>query len=100
IEDQKKKIEIQKKEVEEKKILLEKEKEKVEQLLHNILPEETAKELREVGSTSARAYNRVSIMFTDFVGFTKIAEKMSPIDLLNRLDLFFSKFDEIIEKWN
>ena len=100
IEDQKKKIEIQKKEVEEKKMLLEKEKEKVEQLLHNILPEETAKELREGGSTSARAYNRVSVMFTDFVGFTKIAEKMSPIDLLNRLDLFFSKFDEIIEKWN
>jgi len=100
IEDQKKKIELQKKEVEEKKFLLEKEKEKVERLLHNILPEETAKELREGGSTSARAYNRVSVMFTDFVGFTKIAEKMSPIDLLNRLDLFFSKFDEIVEKWS
>jgi class 3 adenylate cyclase/ligand-binding sensor domain-containing protein/predicted metal-dependent HD superfamily phosphohydrolase len=100
IEDQKKKIELQKKEVEEKKLLLEQEKEKVEQLLHNMLPEETARELRDVGSTKARGYNRVSVMFTDFVGFTKIAATMKPIDLLDRLDFFFSKFDEIIEKWN
>ncbi len=100
IEEQKKKIEQQKREVEEKKQLLEQEKEKVEKLLHNILPEDTVKELSEVGSTSARAYNRVSVMFTDFVGFTKIANQMPPIDLLKRLDLFFSKFDEIIEKWN
>jgi ligand-binding sensor domain-containing protein/class 3 adenylate cyclase len=100
IEEQKKKIEHQKKEVEEKKKLLEQEKDKVEKLLHNILPEETAKELSEGGSTSARNYNRVSVMFTDFVGFTKIADKMDPIDLLNRLDMFFTKFDEIIEKWN
>src|SRR5690606_13577476 len=98
--EQKKKIEQQKREVEEKKQLLEQEKEKVEKLLHNILPEDTVKELSEVGSTSARAYNRVSVMFTDFVGFTKIANQMPPIDLLKRLDLFFSKFDEIIEKWN
>jgi class 3 adenylate cyclase/ligand-binding sensor domain-containing protein/predicted metal-dependent HD superfamily phosphohydrolase len=100
IEEQNKKIQIQKEEVEEKKLLLEQEKEKVEKLLHNILPEETAKDLRDVGSTKARGYSSVSVMFTDFVGFTKIAEVLSPEDLLKRLDLFFSKFDEIIEKWS
>jgi hypothetical protein len=99
IEEQSKKIEFQKKEVEEKKRLLEIEKDKVEKLLHNILPEETAKELSE-GKASARGYNRVSVMFTDFVGFTKIAQNMTPIDLLNRLDMYFTKFDEIIEKWS
>ena len=39
-------------------------------------------------------------MFTDFSGFTKSAEKIEPIHLIDRLDMFFSRFDEIIEKWN
>lgn len=100
IEKQNQKIQRQKEKVEEQKKLLESEKEKVDRLLHNILPEETANDLKTAGTTSARAYSRVSVMFTDFVGFTKIAEHMPPIDLLNRLDMYFSKFDEIIEKWN
>ena len=39
-------------------------------------------------------------MFSDFVGFTKIAEKMKPSDLVNQLDIYFRKFDEIIVKNN
>ncbi len=100
IAEQNKQIEIQKREVEEKSLLLKEEKEKVEKLLHNILPEDTVRELSEMGSTRARAFKQVSVMFTDFSGFTKAAERIEPIDLIDRLDMFFSKFDEIIEKWN
>lgn len=97
---QNKEIELQKRAVEEKSNLLQVEKEKVEKLLLNILPEETVKELSEVGETRARAFDQVSVMFTDFVGFTTVAETIEPIDLIDRLDMFFSRFDEIIEKWN
>ena len=100
IAEQNKEIEIQKREVEEKSLLLKEEKEKVEKLLHNILPEDTVRELSELGTTKARAFKQVSVMFTDFSGFTKAAERIEPIDLIDRLDMFFSRFDEIIEKWN
>ena len=100
IQDQKKKVEIQKAKIEHQKELLEKEKEKVEQLLLNILPEGTAEELKKEGRSKARYYKNVSVLFTDFVGFSKIAEDMKPQDLVQKLDGYFSKFDEIIEKYD
>jgi class 3 adenylate cyclase/ligand-binding sensor domain-containing protein len=100
IAEQNKEIEIQKREVEQKSILLQQEKEKVEKLLLNILPEDTVKELSDSGTTRARAFSQVSVMFTDFAGFTTTAQEIEPIDLIDRLDMFFSRFDEIVEKWN
>lgn len=100
IEDQKKKVEIQKAKIEHQKELLEKEKEKVEQLLLNILPEGTAEELKKEGRSKARYYKNVSVLFTDFVGFSKLAEEMKPQELVQKLDSYFSKFDEIIEKYD
>ncbi len=96
IEKQKAMIEEKKDNLEEQKRLLEIEKEKTEKLLKNIIPESTFQEIKAKGKASARAYKTVSVLFTDFVGFTKIAEKMSPSELVNELDIYFSKFDEII----
>ncbi|MCG8576224.1 MAG: hypothetical protein MI810_15140 [Flavobacteriales bacterium] len=100
IQDQKQKVEIQKAKIEHQKELLENEKEKVEQLLLNILPEGTAEELKNKGRSKARYYRNVSVLFTDFVGFSKIAEDMKPQELVQQLDGYFSKFDEIIEKYD
>jgi class 3 adenylate cyclase len=91
---------FQKEQIESQKTLLEEEKNKVEKLLLNILPEETAEELKSKGKASARSYRQVSIMFTDFVGFTRIAETMRPSDLVAKLDAYFTSFDEIIAKYN
>ena len=91
--DKTKKIETQNK-------LLENEKGKVEKLLLNMLPQETVEELKTKGKASARHYRTASIMFTDFKGFTQIAEKIRPKDLVSELDYCFIKFDEIIEKYN
>jgi class 3 adenylate cyclase/ligand-binding sensor domain-containing protein len=77
---------------------LEREKEKSERLLNNILPKETASQLKKDGRSAARDFNKVSIMFTDFVGFSKIAEEMSAKDLVTILDMHFRKFDSIIER--
>ncbi len=100
IQDQKQKVEIQKAKIEHQKELLEKEKEKVEQLLLNILPVGTAEELKNKGRSKARYYKNVSVLFTDFVGFSKIAEDMKPQELVQQLDDYFSSFDEIIEKYD
>lgn len=100
IQDQKQKVEIQKAKIEHQNELLEKEKEKVEQLLLNILPVGTAEELKNKGRSKARYYKNVSVLFTDFVGFSKIAEEMKPQELVQQLDDYFSSFDGIIEKYD
>ncbi len=100
IEKQKELIEEKKNNLEEQKKLLEIEKEKTEKVLKNILPVSTYEEIKATGRASARAYSRVSVLFTDFVGFTKIAETMTPSQLVSELDIYFRKFDEIIVRNN
>lgn len=100
ISEQKKRVEIQKSKIEHQHQLLEKEKEKVDRILLNMLPEGTAEELKSEGRSKARYYKNVSILFTDFVGFSKIAEEMNPQELVQKLDSYFTKFDEIIEKYS
>lgn len=100
IEAQRKKIEEERNKVMEQQRLLEIEKEKTERLLKNVIPESTAEELKKKGRASARAYKMVSVLFTDFVGFTRISDKMNPSDLVKKLDIYFTKFDEIIVRNN
>lgn len=71
-----------------------------DKLLLNILPEETAAELKEKGSATSKYYEMVSVLFTDFKGFTKIAEKLTPQELVEELNLCFKEFDRITEKYN
>jgi class 3 adenylate cyclase/Tfp pilus assembly protein PilF len=75
-----------------------KEKKKSEELLLNILPEDTAKELKINGSVKAKKYESVTVFFSDFKGFTSYSEKLSPEDLVETVSFYFSKFDEIIYK--
>lgn len=75
------------------------EKKKSDQLLLNILPNETAEELKSSGKATVKHYDKVSVLFTDFVGFTKITEKISHEKLVRELDQHFRAFDEIMEKW-
>lgn len=76
-----------------------KEKQRSEELLLNILPEETAQELKEKGRAEAKHINHVTVLFTDFKGFTAMSEKLSPEELVNDLHLCFSLFDKICEKY-
>lgn len=77
---------------------VEAEREQSEKLLHNVLPATVAQELKERGSVEPVIYESVSVLFTDFVGFTSIAESMSPIELVEELDGCFTQFDEIIAR--
>ena len=81
------------------KQIIEEEKERSDALLLNILPEETALELKEKGKVKAKKYDSVTVLFTDFKGFTSYSEKLSPEALVETIDFYFSKFDAIIEKY-
>lgn len=70
-----------------------------EALLLNVLPKNIAQELKGCGEVKPVYHDCVSVMFTDFKGFTKIAEKMTPSDLVAELDYCFSGFDQIIETY-
>ncbi|MCB1176609.1 MAG: adenylate/guanylate cyclase domain-containing protein [Leptospiraceae bacterium] len=72
------------------------EKKKSESLLLNILPQMIADELKQYDSVKPSKYNSASVMFSDMAGFTKIAEMMSPEELVEELHFIFSAFDEIV----
>ncbi len=79
--------------------LLDSQKAQIETLLLNILPFEVAKELQDTGHAKPRYYESVSVLFTDFKGFTNIADSLSPQEVVTELDTFFIAFDEIMEKY-
>jgi class 3 adenylate cyclase/Tfp pilus assembly protein PilF len=81
------------------KNIIKKEKKRSDELLLNILPLETAEELKSTGTAKPKQFDLVTVLFTDFKGFTKIAEKMSADELVNELHLIFSEFDKIISKY-
>lgn len=79
-------------------IVIEEERKKSDKLLLNILPEETAQELKSTGKVKAKKFESVTVLFSDFVGFTHYAENLDPEILVKTVDFYFSKFDEIIER--
>ena len=75
------------------------EKRRSESLLLNILPAETAKELKQNGKVDAVKFDDVTVLFTDFVQFTKVAEQVEPEQLVKSIDFYFKGFDEITTKY-
>lgn len=86
------------KQVDERTQELKTEKQKTEDLLLNILPQEVAEELKNKGSSEAKNYDEVSVLFTDFVSFTQNSEKMGAERMLKELNDCFTAFDMIMEK--
>ena len=82
-------------ELERQRAQLADEKAKSEELLLNILPVETARELKATGRTRARRFEGVTVLFADIAGFTTAAAQMSPEELVGELDECFRAFDEI-----
>ncbi|MBX7139601.1 MAG: adenylate/guanylate cyclase domain-containing protein [Chitinophagales bacterium] len=81
-------------------LIIEKEKERSDKLLLNILPAETAEELKSTGTAEAKSFDEVTVMFTDFKNFTQASEKMSAKELVREINYIFSEFDKIISKHN
>jgi len=67
-------------------------------LLHNILPANVIRDLKESGKTIPKRHKNVTVIFTDFEGFTELVASISAITLVNELNDIFGRFDEIMEE--
>jgi class 3 adenylate cyclase len=74
------------------------EKVRTEELLANILPASIAEELKKSGRVQPKYEPAATILFTDFKGFTLLAERMEPVALIGLLDQYFSAFDEVVAR--
>ena len=81
------------------KQIIESEKQRSDELLLNILPEETAAELKAKGNAAAKSFDEVTVMFTDFKNFTAMSESLSAQELVNEINYCYSAFDRIIGKY-
>jgi class 3 adenylate cyclase len=80
-------------------IILDNKNAEIEHLLLNIFPSEVAQELQKKGQATPRLYDHVSVLFSDFKGFTAIADKLTPGEVVAELNICFVAFDSIIEKY-
>lgn len=69
-----------------------------DRLLSRILPAAVAQELKTRGQVEPLFFDSVTVVFTDFVGFTKASEQMLPDELVSELDGCFSQFDEVASR--
>ena len=77
---------------------LEKERKVARDLLHNILPDVVAAELSETGTVKPVRHEAVSILFTDFSGFTQTSATMPAARMVAELSEIFTEFDDICDK--
>lgn len=73
------------------------EREKIDALLKNILPEKVAEELKACGTTTPQLYKNVVVFFSDIVGFTDKSSQIEPVVLIQELSSLFSAFDCIVD---
>ncbi len=92
-------LQAEKQRVERANVDLEVERHKSESLLLNILPEETATELKETGAATPRYYEQASVLFTDFKGFTQISATMTAQEVIDELGQCFNAFDDVVERY-
>lgn len=84
----------------EKNTVIEREKARSDELLLNILPKEVAEELKDTGASKAQDFDEVTVLFTDFVEFTKTTQKFTAKELVKELNVCFKAFDEIITRYD
>jgi len=70
-----------------------------ERLLLNILPKPIAERLKQGEKIIADSFTDVTVLFSDFVDFTRWSAKVSPKDLVRRLNDVFSVFDALCEQY-
>jgi adenylate cyclase len=93
-----KRLQMQNQKIEAQKNQIDAERGKSDRLLRNILPDEIAEELKTRGHAVPKLYDSATVLFTDFVNFTKLSASLQPERIISELDECFLAFDEIIEK--
>lgn len=70
-----------------------------DQLLRDVLPASIVRELKLHGRSEPAQVTAATVLFTDLVGFTQIAAKVSPVRLVAALDALFGSFDAVMARF-
>jgi guanylate cyclase len=73
---------------------------RAETLLLNILPRSIADKLKATPQTIADSFTSASILFADVADFTPLAERISPVRVVEMLDQLFGHFDSLAERYD
>ncbi len=84
--------------VAERTLALQHEQLRTKELLHNILPAEIAEELSATGGARSARHEAVTILFTDFSGFTLAVSTMPADRMVAELNEIFAAFDDITDE--
>lgn len=74
------------------------EQEKSERLLLNMLPSAISDRLKQEPAAIADGFAEATVLFADIVGFTELSSRLSPRELVSRLNDIFSRFDALVER--
>lgn len=73
---------------------------RIGQLLENIFPPTILEELSNNGKFSPKRVEHGVVLFTDFVDFSSKSKDTQPLQLIRKLEKYFTRFDEIVGKYN
>lgn len=77
---------------------LEEERANSQRLLRNVLPQRIIDRLAAGETLIADRHERVSVLFSDIVGFTETSARLTPAVLIEEMNELFSGFDAICER--
>ena len=78
--------------------IAERERDRAESLLLNVLPQRVVDDLQKNGESRPERFDSVSVLFLDFVNFTKMAANYDPDTLFTELNEIYTRFDLITEE--
>jgi class 3 adenylate cyclase len=81
------------------KLALEREEQKSQQLLLNVFPQAVIPRLKAGESPIADEFADVTVLFTDIVGYTPLAERLGPRQTVLLLNDLFRRFDQAAAKF-
>nr|XP_012563446.1 unnamed protein product [Hydra vulgaris] len=84
----------------ERTFLLEEEKAKTDNLLYSMLPKSVAEQLKLGKPVKAESFDMVTILFSDIVGFTKLASECTPFQVVDLLNGLYTCFDNICDTYS
>ncbi|NEQ28134.1 MAG: PAS domain S-box protein, partial [Microcoleus sp. SIO2G3] len=77
---------------------LRQQRQETERLLLSLLPQSIAQRLKHKPATIADSFDAATVLFADVVNFTRLAQQIAPAELVELLNLVFSRFDRLADK--